>query len=267
MNNGPAKLEPLDEAQRANAREVAQQLQGARRLLFITGAGMSADSGLPTYRGVGGLYNDGQTVDGLSIEQCLSGPVFRSRPELTWKYLAEVAQAAAKANYNRGHEVLAALQDQFDVWVLTQNIDGFHTLAGSRQVIEIHGTMRRIRCTDCNHQFATEDYQSLSLPPHCKLCSGLLRPDVVLFEEMLPEHALQNLYEILQQPFDATLSIGTTSAFPYIAEPVRIAAQAGRLTVEINPATTAVSKLVDIRCQAGAAAVLDAIWCHLAAGA
>ena len=105
---------------------------------------MSADSGLPTYRGVGGLYNRGETEEGFAIEEMLSGPMFRQKPEWTWKYLREVEQACRGATFNRGHAVLAEMERHFErVWTLTQNVDGFHHRAGSRNVIAIHGDLGR----------------------------------------------------------------------------------------------------------------------------
>lgn len=250
----------LDSTDIETVNKIVDAMRDCRRLLFVTGAGMSADSGLPTYRGVGGLYNDGETVEGMTIEQCLSKAVFDSKPELTWKYLSEVEQAARNATYNRGHSVIAELESRFDVWTLTQNIDGFHLLAGSKQVIEIHGTMRRLKCTECEFSQDKESYEELSIPPLCPQCDQMLRPDVVLFDEMLPESALATYHEVTSIPFDITFSIGTTSVFPYIAAPIHIARQTGNFAVEINPGETQVSHLVDYRISAKAALALDAIW-------
>ena len=110
---------------------IVQAMSRARRLLFITGAGMSADSGLPTYRGRDGIYRTQQTTPhGLSIEQALSGPMLRTRPEITWHYLLELEKTSRHAAPNRGHHVLAEMDDYFDaVWILTQNVDGLHQRA------------------------------------------------------------------------------------------------------------------------------------------
>src|SRR5262245_60607587 len=112
---------------------VVELLKPSKRLLFVTGAGLSADSGMPTYRGVGGLYEDRSTPEGWPIERILSGPMLEVRPELTWKYLAEIGNAVRGRTFNRGHAAIAEMERHFaDVWVLTQNVDGFHRLAGSR---------------------------------------------------------------------------------------------------------------------------------------
>ena len=230
-------------------------------VLFITGAGISADSGLPTYRGIGGLYDVNTTEEGMPIEEILSGRTLRTRPELTWKYLAEIGRAALGAKPNRGHEVIAEMEGHFErVWTLTQNVDGFHRQAGSNNVIDIHGDMHQLYCTACDFRRAVDQFTELSIPPRCPECEAILRPDVVLFGELLPPEKVELLYRELAAGFDLVFTIGTTSVFPYISEPVRIASQSGRPTVEINPGTSEVSDLVDVKLSLGAAAALDAIW-------
>ena len=120
--------------------EIADLIAQSQRILFITGAGLSAESGLPTYRGIGGLYDEANTEEDIPIEVALSGGMLKQRPEITWKYLLQVADACRGAGHNIGHELIAKIQEiKPDSWVLTQNIDGFHRSAGSNQLIEIHG--------------------------------------------------------------------------------------------------------------------------------
>lgn len=197
-------------------RQVADALRQAGRILIITGAGLSADSGLPTYRGVGGLYN-GNTEDGLPIERALSGPMLRSDPALCWKYLAQIGRACAAASPNSGHLAIAELQRRKpECWVLTQNIDGFHLAAGSppQRLIEIHGTLSPLLCMACG-RISEEGAACLDrpLPPRCEACGGVLRPSVVLFEEMLPELALSQLKSQMAKGFDAVLTVGTSASF------------------------------------------------------
>jgi NAD-dependent deacetylase len=242
---------------------VVERLAGSRSLLFITGAGMSADSGLPTYRGIGGLYNAGDTEEGYPIEVLLSGAMMRRRPDLTWKYLAQIAHACRHATFNRGHQVIAEMERHFDrVWTLTQNVDGFHRQAGSRNLIDIHGDLHELICTACadRQTLVADRWLELTIPPRCARCGGLVRPDVVLFGEMLPLEKVARLSEELARGFDMVFSIGTTSVFPYIAEPVELARRAGQTTVEINPDKSEVSHLVDIKLPLEAAAALDLIW-------
>ncbi|MHB8899035.1 MAG: Sir2 family NAD-dependent protein deacetylase, partial [Thermoguttaceae bacterium] len=105
-------------------RLVADLVRVSDRILFITGAGVSADSGLPTYRGVGGLYNRGETDDGVTIEEALSGPMLEVRPDLTWKYLWQIGEACRGALPNAAHRIMAELEsEKAEVWVLTQNVD------------------------------------------------------------------------------------------------------------------------------------------------
>ncbi|HUP92816.1 MAG TPA: NAD-dependent deacylase [Solimonas sp.] len=236
---------------------VVAALRSARRVLAVTGAGISADSGLPTYRGIGGLYDNDLTEDGLAIEDALSGHMMRTRPALCWKYIHQIESACRGARHNAGHAALAAMQHRYERFtVLTQNIDGFHRAAGSQDLIEIHGNVHELYCTACGAERRVANYAGMSIPPACASCGALERSRVVLFGEMLPEPALERLYQVLGQGVDLVLSIGTTSVFPYIAGPVVQAARAGIPTVEINPGTTEVSGSVRYRIRERAAVVL-----------
>lgn len=240
--------------------EIASQLRGAHSVLFVTGAGVSADSGLPTYRGIGGLYDEAHTDEGVPIEVALSGQMFAREPALTWKYIHQIEASCRGAKPNRAHEVIAALEARFNrVWVLTQNVDGLHRAAGSQNLIEIHGDVHRLACTVCGHRWQVESYAGVEVPPVCAECGGLVRPEVVLFGEMLPPAEIEQLGRELMRGFDAVFSIGTTSVFPYIAEPVIAARRQGKLTVEINPGTTEVSHVVDYHLKGGAADVMHAL--------
>jgi NAD-dependent deacetylase len=238
---------------------IVEELRRARRLLFITGAGISADSGLPTYRGIGGLYNNQATEENFSIETALSGSMLEANPAITWKYLHQIENSCRGARFNDAHAIIAELQDCFEVCVLTQNIDGFHRDAGSRNLIEIHGDIHDLYCTRCDYAVTVADYSALDLPPSCPRCHALVRPRVVLFGEVLPSHAIQHLYQELDEGFDLVFSIGTTSVFPYIAGPVVQASQMGVPTVEINPTDTHVTRFVDYKLASGAAVSLRAI--------
>ncbi len=243
---------------------VVDLLRPDQRILFITGAGLSADSGLPTYRGIGGLYEDGLPVhDNWPIEEILSGAMMEVRPDLTWKYLAEIARASQGATFNRGHQVIAEMEPRFAaVWTLTQNVDGFHRLAGSRNVIDIHGDLHFLICTRsrCDWHAQLESFEPQTLPPRCPLCNAVVRPDVVLFGEALPYDKMSTLRRELVRGFDVVFSVGTSSLFPYILEPVLSAHEAGIPTIEINPGRTDLSDVVDIKITARAAESLDAIW-------
>lgn len=258
-------LEPagnaLPHGEAGRVEQVVELLRGSRSILFITGAGLSADSGLPTYRGIGGLYEGRDAEEGLPIETLLSGEVMRTRPDLTWKCLLRIEQACRDAGPNRGHEVIAEMESAFDrVWVLTQNVDGFHHRAGSRNVIDIHGGLHRVLCTQCPYSVAVSDYQGFAIPPRCPACRAILRPDVVLFGERLPGRQVAVYEKEVSRGFDLVFSVGTTSVFPYIAGPVLDASRLRKPSVEINPGETTVSELVTVKLSCGAASALDAVW-------
>ncbi|TWI53769.1 NAD-dependent deacetylase [Pseudomonas duriflava] len=245
---------------------VARELSRAQRILIITGAGLSADSGLPTYRGLNGLYN-GLTEEGIPIESALSGPMLRKRPEVCWKYLAELARGCLNAEPNDGHYAIAALQQRkSECWVLTQNIDGFHRRSGSPvdRLIEIHGDLAPVYCSVCGYgDVSFSRVLAYPLPPRCDRCGGILRPSVVLFEEALPAEALARLVQQINLGFDAIVLVGTTASFPYIVEPVLHTLQSGGFVAEINPAMTDLSAAVTIRLQERAVDVLPIVLSHI----
>jgi NAD-dependent deacetylase len=242
-------------------RAVADILANARSALFITGAGISADSGLPTYRGIGGLYEETIPDEGMPIEELLSGAMFQRRPEVVWKYIAQIARTFLGAQPNRGHEVIAAFERHIPrTWTLTQNVDAFHRMAGAENVIELHGDVRRLLCTRCGHRTRVDDWATLAIPPKCPECGAVMRPEAVLFGEMLPEREVQKLTRELNRGFDVVLSIGTSSLFPYISEPVLLARARDVPTVEINPGRTDISAFVHHKLTGRAAPVLDAIY-------
>ena len=244
----------------------ASELYRANRVLFITGAGISADSGLPTYRGVGGLYNTETTEEGYPIEQCLSASMFRVRPDITWKYMLQIAEAVMQCQPNPAHKIIAQWEKEFaqrggKVVVFTQNIDGYHRLAGSENVLEIHGTMKELFCTKCTWEIrnfmkagntakwssqtnlpnGTVAQATLSRPaltPQCPECGAVIRPRIVMFEEMLPRSVLMQFEKEFDggNGFDMVFSVGTSAMFPYITRPVHEAIRCGKTTVEINPA-------------------------------
>ncbi|MGE8498860.1 MAG: NAD-dependent deacylase [Pseudomonas sp.] len=245
---------------------IAKAINQAERILIITGAGLSADSGLPTYRGLGGLYN-GHTAEGLPIEAALSGPMLRRDPALCWKYLAELGRACLGAQANEGHRAIAELQRlKPQCWVLTQNIDGYHRAAGSppERLIEIHGELAPLYCQSCgavDPQLA--EHLERPLPPTCAQCGGVLRPPVVLFEEMLPEAAIGSLYAELRKGFEVVIAVGTSASFPYIVEPVLRTRQAGGFTAQINPTRTDLSDTVEVNVQGRALDVLPELLGHI----
>ena len=236
-------------------------LAKATKVVFLTGAGMSADSGLPTYRGVGGLYNDGETEDGFSIEECLSGIMMAAKPEVVWKYLRQIEKNFRDAKPNRGHEVIASIETYFkSVVVVTQNVDGFHQAAGSTDVIDLHGDIHHIYCMKrCGFDREVKNFSDIYHSPFCMKCGGYLRPRGVLFGEMLDPLKVQRYMEVVGEA-DLIISIGTSALFHYIAEPVYAARNRGVPTIEINPGTSGISRKVSVKITGGAAETLGELW-------
>mmetsp|Transcript_20109 Transcript_20109/g.58152 ORF Transcript_20109/g.58152 Transcript_20109/m.58152 type:complete len:321 (-) Transcript_20109:62-1024(-) len=257
-------------------------LSSAESVLFVTGAGISAESGLPTYRGVSGLYtsDDGATEDAISIEECLSGATYNSDPALTWKYLCQIERSCRGASPSRAHQLVAAAEKVMpgQVTVMTQNVDGLHGRAGSSDVLCLHGELHKLRCDKsrglgCGHTHDVEDYESLDdagiFPPPCPKCGSPVRPSVVLFDEYLGYDTIQtyedrlgmssqNLWNSPKEVsrYDVSVCIGTSAIFQY----VNAAALSGRHTIEINPEKTPLSGLVDVYIPAGASEALSFIY-------
>ena len=246
--------------------QIGSVLQRAKRVCVLTGAGISADSGLPTYRGTGGLYNDIEVEAGLPIEEILHERTLARDPALTWKYICQIGDACRRVTYNDAHSILAKWSKLFELTIVTQNIDGFHKDSGSSQVIELHGNLRELYCLECEAEFSFEIVVVTDLPPLCTKCGGLVRPRVVLFGEMLPLKALAKYQLALAKGFDAIIAIGTTAGFPYIQDPVIEFSQAGGITIEINPDTTILSEYVSFRIPLPAVEALKGIDAALRGG-
>lgn len=230
------------------AKEVGGLLRRAKRVLIITGAGISAESGIPTFRGATAAYADGRTEEGLPFEEVLSHTMFLRNPELTWKYLFLLEAAIRGKQPNAGHRAIAAMQtSRRAVCVTTQNIDGLHQMAGSKYVVELHGNMFHMICTGCEYEKRHETFEGLPKLPRCPECKEVLRPDIVLYEEMLPEAALAALEMEQMKGIDILFSVGTTSLFPYVTRPVVLASHMGVPVVEVNPEETPVSEFADFR--------------------
>jgi len=208
------------------------ELKSANHVAVLTGAGTSAESGVPTFR-------DAQT--GLwaryDPQELATPQAFRHNPGLVWDWYAWRRSLVAEAKPNAGHFALAQMACHVpELTLITQNVDGLHQQAGSSDVIELHGNIMRIKCYNCNQ--AVDEYQETDdNPPHCPYCDGLLRPDVVWFGENLPQNSLARALSAAHQ-CDLFLSIGTSSVVhPAASLPIE-AMELGTSTVEINPDRT-----------------------------
>lgn len=239
-----------------------------RRVGVITGAGISSESGIQTYRGQGGLYDDPEA--GARTIEALSGPTLRQDPDRTWRAVAAIARQGLAARPNPGHDALVTIERRVASFcLLTQNVDGLHARAGSRNVIEIHGNVDHAVCLACGARlpFSIDRYRDLQVAPQCADCGGTLRPDVVLFDEMLPLEPLARLHaEFLADLPELLIVVGTSALFPYIIEPVLHARRAHRLTVEINPEPTLISPLVEHALRGPAGVLLPMIAQAMGAG-
>ena len=231
-----------------NLKQVGELLRDSRRVLFITGAGVSAESGIPTFRGAAAAFPDGRTEEGEPFEHVLSGSTFLLEPKLSWKYFFRLELSLRGKQPNAAHLAMASLQtSERSVCIATQNIDGLHQLSGSRFVLELHGNLRRIICPRCEYREYLETFEGMSPLPLCPTCRAVLRPDAVLYEESLPEDVFDQFEAEQTRGFDLIFSVGTTSIFDYVTQPILAAADRGVPVVEINPEQTLVSNLVDFR--------------------
>lgn len=207
--------------------QARQWLHSARRIVALTGAGISAESGIPTFRGAGGLWRTYRAED-LATPQA-----FARDPLLVWEWYDWRRQLIARANPNPGHFALAALEQRTPQFTLvTQNVDGLHDRAGSRAPLKLHGDIWRLRCQSCSA--AWDDFQAPlpSLPPRCS-CGALARPGVVWFGEGLPAGVWAAAVEAVSAA-DLVLVIGTSAVVYPAAQLVPLAARAGARVVEVN---------------------------------
>lgn len=235
-------------------------LSQARSALFITGAGLSTDAGVPSYRGVLGLQRK-RPEDGKVFEAALAIETLHAKPQMTWKYLLHMSQNIRAAKPTRGHEIIARLErDLQRTTVMTVNIDRMHQRADSRNVIEMHGALFDLRCTRCEITTRHQSFSNLDMPPRCSTCTSILRPDMPLFGEALPEEPFARLQEQLDVGFDLVIAVGVTTMYSYLARPILLARSEGLPTVEIGEVNTEVSDLVDFRCKGNPTTVLEQIW-------
>jgi NAD-dependent deacetylase len=215
--------------------DLVERLRAAQSVLVLTGSGISAESGLPTFRGVNGLWRTHR------VEELASPDGFARDPQLVWTWYNERNAAHRRAQPNAGHYALASLEDRYgDFTLATQNVDSLHLRAGSRNVVELHGALRTARCTGCD---AREPLDSLGLDlariEH--ICGGRLRPDIVWFGEPLPSNAWDRASAAADRA-DVILVVGT-SAVVYPA--AALAMRRDAFVAEINPEATAISGRVD----------------------
>ena len=229
---------------------VAQKLKDSRKIVFVTGAGISQESGIPTFRGKDGYWRKYDPMKLASID------AFYDDPKLVWEWYEDRRKNILSVKPNEGHFAISQMEEFKDVVVLTQNIDGLHQRSGSTNVLELHGSIIRIKCTVCDFiDNITENFESL--PPKCK-CGSMLRPDVVWFGEPLPQNIWQSAIKEASI-CDVMIIVGTSLVVsPANTLPV-YAKQNGAILIEVNPEKTVMSNDMDLSIQATSAEVLPKI--------
>ena len=233
--------EPIDPGiPDANLDRAAEIVRSARRVTVLSGAGVSAESGVPTFRGATGLW------EGHAITDVATPSAFARDPALVWRFYNARRAGMKGVVPNPGHHALAALERRFAnrFALATQNIDGLHQAAGSRNVLELHGRMSRVRCTVCTY-LADRPGEDLPDLPRCPECGALLRPDIVWFEEMLPHGVWREAFEAAEA-CDCFLVVGTSAVVFPAAGLIEVAGSARARILEFNLERTAASSRVDL---------------------
>jgi NAD-dependent deacetylase len=235
---------------------IAHEIKHARRVVAFTGAGISAESGLGTFRGTDGLWSRYDPAEVASIES------FKRDPRRFWEFAREIGWIFLTARPNAAHTALAELEamKRLDC-VITQNVDGLHQRAGSKHVVEIHGNVGRTICTRCSAACATEkiiDHLERQHVPTCDRCGGPLKPDIILFGEPLPERAFDQALKKVTSA-DLLLAVGTSLEVYPAATLLEIAKKGGAKVVSIDTERTAWDDLCDYKVNGPAGEILPRI--------
>lgn len=264
--NGPESPPPTpDETPLRLGPELAAAVRAARALVVFTGAGVSQESGLATFRGTPGDGPPG-LWQRFRPEELATPEAFARRPEVVWQWYVARHRQAAAARPNPAHHAIERLERLFPSFLLvTQNVDGLHHRAGSRQVVEVHGTLRTARCHHCGEEEEMEESvtRSPEVPPACA-CGGPYRPGVVWFGEALPTEALERAWQAAEA-CDLMLSVGTSAQVYPAAGILEVAARAGATLIEVNPEPTPFSPLAALTLRRPAGEALPALVAAMAA--
>ncbi len=228
-------------------------LRKTSRVTVLTGAGISAESGIPTFRGEEGLWKT------YRAEELATLAAFIRNPKLVWEWYDWRRGIIGSKEYNAGHEVLSRWEKLFPTFhVITQNIDGLHQKAGSRNILELHGNIWKLRCT--KEETVIEDHSTPlnEFPPHCLDCGALLRPHVVWFGESLDASILQSAFA-LSSSCEVMFVVGTSAVVQPAASLPIAAANAGATVVEVNPDPTPLTPYVDYSFRGKAGEILPVI--------
>ncbi|MBN2466239.1 NAD-dependent deacylase [candidate division WOR-3 bacterium] len=235
----------------ARTARVRERLAKAKNVMVITGAGISAESGVPTFRDARGLWKEFNPLDYATHD------AFERDPVRVWKWYDQRRVNMAQARPNPAHRALAAMQRPGRrVFIVTQNVDDLHEQAGSKEVVHIHGSLWRIRCERDGTVLENREAPLSELPPTC-MCGEVMRPDIVWFGEELPRQPVERiLHYLLEGGIDLCLVIGTEATFGYIVQWALQAREAGAMVVDVNPRDTGLGSIVDVHLRGKAGDVL-----------
>ena len=241
------------------APELIELMKKGAKVCVLTGAGISAESGVPTFRGGGNTA----VWKGMPFSEISSARMVRENLDEVWEWFDYRRGVLQKCEPNPAHFALARWQDKFtDLTLVTQNIDGLHTLAGSRDVLELHGNINRSYCTNCGKRFQMQAGEVPHKPEKCDVCGDKVRPDVVLFGEMLPVEAFQ-IAERKSRDCDLFFVIGTSALVYPAAGLAETARSSGAKVIEINPEETPMTALCDFAIRGKAGEILSQLTANL----
>ncbi len=227
---------------------VASLLNSSRRVLFITGAGVSADSGVPTYRGVGGLGCHASDDPLFDIERELDFEVMTLDPTRAWRTFHTMERESRDAAPNDAHARLSAFcRARPGAWTLTRNVDGLHRRADTPNLIELNGNLRDLECIGCGWHESVVSFEGLEATPQCPSCGRVVRPRCSLVGEPPIEEAMLALERELKRGFDVVACVGASSNASFVADLLGETQARGTPTIEINPGESVVAHAAHMR--------------------
>ncbi|MFQ5508380.1 MAG: NAD-dependent deacetylase [Leptospirillia bacterium] len=235
----------------ADIERVRERIAGSERLAVLTGAGISAESGVPTFRGADGLWKNFRAEDLATPE------AFAQDPELVWEWYGWRRSLIAECRPNPAHLALVEMEQREgrSFSLVTQNVDGLHALAGSEDPVEMHGNIWKVRCTGC-HQVSDDRRVPMEpMPPMCADCGAMLRPHIVWFGESLDQAVLERAFGAFEY-CDVALVVGTSGVVQPAASLAALAKRAGAFVVEINPDAAGSAHTMDVMLRGKAGEVL-----------
>jgi len=237
---------------------LAELVRGRRPCIVLTGAGISTESGIPDFRSAGGIWERYDPTEVANID------AFRRDPARVWEFYALRLAALAEAEPNDGHRALAELEEQGWIGaVVTQNVDGLHQRAGSREVVEVHGSLREAECVHCGVRVPTEDAIAMLPLPPCPECGEILKPGVVMFGELLPAKAIERAQALAAEAGVLVVVGSSLEVHPVAALPGATLASGGVLAI-VNRGSTPWDSEAELVLDAGAGETLSALAAALA---